>query len=62
MGIIPFQMNMFDNQPARTMIKKPLSGFWNRKNLIKKIGAINAAIGKIHLPLKKKRKIKPIKK
>ena len=62
MGIIPFQVNMFDIQPASTINKNPINGFCNLKKRIRKRGAINAAMGKIHLPLKKKRNIKPINK
>jgi hypothetical protein len=53
---------MFDTNPARTIIRNPLNGFCNRKKRIRNIGATKAAIGKIHLPLKKKREINPINK
>ena len=62
MGIIPFHTNMFDTQPAITISKNPFKGFCNLRNLIRNIGAKYATIGKVHLPLKKKRSIKPIKK
>ncbi len=40
----------------------PLKGFWSLKNLIRNKGAKKAAIGRIHLPLEKKRNINPINK
>jgi len=57
-----FQMKILETNPAMTRNSSPLSGLWNLRNRIKNIGAINAAMGRVHLPLKKKRKMKPSKK
>jgi len=61
-GMIPFQMKILEIQLAITKMRNPLNGFWYRRNRIKNIGAANAAIGNIHLPLEKNRKTKPNKK
>lgn len=57
-----FQINMFEIQNTNNNNRNPYKGFLNRKKRIRNIGAISAAKGKIHLPLKKNRQTNPINK
>jgi hypothetical protein len=56
-----FQMKILETSPTMTKYTNPFNGVCNLRNRIKNIGAANAAIGRIHLPLKKKRQMNPKK-